>query len=66
MARKYKRLSYTDRKNIEQMCKTGRKAEEIAEAMGVHRATIYHELQRGGAGSGNRQQYNAELAQQTI
>ena len=66
MARKYKRLSYNDRKGIETMCKNGKKAEEIAEAMGVHRATIYHELQRGGAGSGRRQQYSAELAQQTI
>lgn len=27
-----------------------KKADEIATAMDVHRATIYHELQRGGAG----------------
>ena len=57
MPRKYKRLSYEDRKTIEEMCRNGKKADEIAEAMDVHRATIYHELQRGGAGGGNRQQY---------
>lgn len=66
MARKYKRLSYEDRKTIEAMCRAGKKAEEIAAAMDVHRATIYHELQRGDAGGGNRQQYSAELAQRTI
>lgn len=66
MARKYKRLSYEDRKTIEAMCRAGKKAEEIAAVMDVHRATIYHELQRGGAGGGNRQQYSAELAQRTI
>ena len=43
MARKYKRLNYEDRKAIEAMCKQGKRAEEIAEAMDVHRATIYHE-----------------------
>lgn len=45
MARKYKRLSYEDRKTIEEMCRNGKKADEIAAAMDVHRATIYHELQ---------------------
>ena len=66
MARKYKRLSYEDRQTIEAMCRDGKKADEIAEAMSVHRATIYHELQRGGAGGGNRQQYNADAAQRAI
>ena len=66
MARKYTRLSFDNRKAIERMCKSGIKVNEIAEAMNVHRATIYHELQRGGAGGGKRQQYSAELAQRTI
>lgn len=66
MARKYKRLSYADRKNIETLCRAGKKANEIAEATGVHRATIYTELQRGGAGAGQRQQYSADMAQKTI
>ena len=66
MARKYKRLNYEDRKAIEAMCKQGKHAEEIAEAMDVHRATIYHELKRGGAGNGNRKQYSADMAQKAI
>ena len=66
MPRKYKRLSYEDRKTIEEMCRNGKKADEIAEAMDVHRATIYHELQRGGAGGGNSLQYSADIAQITI
>lgn len=49
MARKYKRISYEDRKKIEAMCKGGCNAEAIAEAVGVHRGTLYRELQRGGA-----------------
>lgn len=36
MARKYKRLSYEDRKTIEEMCRNGKKADEIAAAMDVH------------------------------
>ena len=32
MARKYKRLSYEDRKTIEEMCRNGKKADEIAAA----------------------------------
>ena len=32
MPRKYKRLSYEDRKTIEEMCRNGKKADEIAEA----------------------------------
>ena len=66
MARKYTRLNYENRKTIEKMCKAGKRAEEIAEAMNVHRATIYHELQRGGAGNGNRHEYSADMAQRAI
>lgn len=66
MARKYTRLNYENRKTIEKMCKEGKKADEIAEAMNVHRATIYHELQRGGAGNGNRHEYSADMAQKAI
>lgn len=66
MARKYKRLSYEDRQRIEAMCKDDKKVDKIAEVVGVHRATIYHELARGGAENGNRQQYSAEIAQRAI
>lgn len=55
-----KRINYTDRMKIEAMVKTGAKVIEIAEAVGVHRATIYNELKRGG------EPYRAEEAQKTI
>lgn len=66
MARKYKRLNYEDRRRIEAMCKSGKRVAEIAEATGVHRATIYTELERGGAGHGRWQQYSADTAQKAI
>ncbi len=66
MKRKYKRLNYADRKAIEKMCKNGDTPKVIAAAAGVHLATIYHELQRGGAANGSREQYSAELAQKSI
>lgn len=66
MARNFKKLNYEDRKKIEAMCKAGEKVVDMAETMGVHRATIYHELNRGGAGNGKRKQYNAEVAQRAI
>ena len=43
-----KRLNYADRQRIESMKKSGAKVTEIAQAVGVHRATIYNELKRGG------------------
>lgn len=41
MARKYKRLSYEDRKTIEEMCRNGKKADEIAAAMDVHKPNYF-------------------------
>lgn len=64
--RKYKRLLYQDRKNIERLCKQEKKVAEIADELGVHKATIYHELTRGGAGKGNYNLYNAEEAQKNL
>jgi IS30 family transposase len=66
MARKYKRLSYADRERIEAMCKAGSNAKAIAGEVGVHRGTLYRELQRGGAENGKLQQYSAEQAQRAI
>ncbi len=43
-----KRLTFADREKIEKMLKTGARVTEIAEAVGVHRATIYNEMKRGG------------------
>lgn len=55
-----KRLTFADREKIEKMLKTGARVTEIAEAVGVHRATIYNEMKRGG------EPYRAEVAQRTI
>lgn len=55
-----KRLKYEDRKEIEKMKNDGVRAVVIAEKIGVHRATIYNELKRGGT------PYRAEVAQKTI
>lgn len=55
-----KRLNYADRQRIESMKKSGAKVVEIAQAVGVHRATIYNELKRGG------EPYRAEIAQRAL
>ena len=55
-----KRLKYEDRKEIEKMTNDGVRVVAIAEKIGVHRATIYNELKRGGT------PYRAEVAQKTI
>lgn len=55
-----KRIVYQDRKKIEEMERDGRKVTEIADTIGVHRATIYNELRRGGT------PYSADVAQRTV
>lgn len=60
MARKYRRLSYKDRRTIERMSKDGSRIIEIAGALGVHRDTIYKELARCGA---TQDTYSADKAQ---
>lgn len=55
-----KRIVYEDRKKIEEMKRAGKKVAEIAEIIGVHRATIYNELRRGGT------PYSADAAQRTV
>ena len=60
MRKGYKRLKYADRKEIEKMKNDGVRVVVIAEKIGVHRATIYNELKRGGT------PYRAEVAQKTI
>ena len=63
MARKYRRLRYEDRRKIEQMCKMGKSVLDMAEALGVHRDTIYKEFARNHT---TKELYNAERAQKTI
>lgn len=46
MARKYKRLKYSDRQILEQMGREHRRIADIAETLDVHRDTIYKELAR--------------------
>lgn len=54
MRKERKRLDFADRKRIEAMKNSGVKVTEIAQAVGVHRATIYHELKRGESLTGQR------------
>ena len=63
MARKYKRLRYEDRQVIEKMSREGSRVIDIANALGVHRDTIYKEYTRCGATADT---YNAEKAQETL
>lgn len=60
MARKYKRLCYEDRQTIEKMLKAGEKVVTIAGELGVHRDTIYKELNRSA------KPYRAEAAQNSL
>lgn len=55
-----KRLKYEDRKKIEEMNRNNVRVVVIAETIGVHRATIYNELKRGG------NPYKADIAQKTV
>ncbi len=55
-----RRLNYEDRKRIEKMKEQGARVIVIADTIGVHRATIYNELKRGGT------PYRAEVAQRTV
>lgn len=66
--RSYKRLQYEDRKRIEDMCQKEVSVEEMASELGVHRATIYNELLRGGVTKSNRDRkiYNADVAQRSL
>ncbi|MGO4971998.1 helix-turn-helix domain-containing protein [[Clostridium] aminophilum] len=61
MRKPTKRLYFDDRQKIEKMLKDGVSVIKIAEAIGVHRATIYKEMQRCEEGN-----YSAEEAQRTI
>lgn len=56
----YKRLTYEDRQRIEQLNAQGKTIDEMALTIGVHSATMYRELARGG------EPYKAEVAQHSI
>lgn len=63
MRKAYKKLTYADRQEIEQMSERGEKPKAIADATGVCFQTIYRELQRGKDKDGK---YKAEIAQQSL
>ena len=62
----YKHLTLQDRRTLEELYAGGCNADEIAEKLGVHRATVYNELKRGDTGEmddNGRIGYSAETAQ---
>lgn len=56
----YKRITYEDRRRIEEMASRGMDKTSIAAAIGVHFQTISRELKRGG------NPYKAEKAQKNL
>lgn len=69
MERKYRYISLQDRRLIEKLYADGERAVDIAARLGVHIATIYHELNRGYAGkmdANQRPAYSAVIAQRAV
>jgi IS30 family transposase len=69
MAGNYKYLTLDDRRRIAGWYINGERACDIAARIGVHTATIYNELQRGGTGGLDRNQrpaYDPDIAQRTV
>ena len=66
MARRYKRLVFSDRQQIEAMFNSGMNEKAIAAAVGVHIATIYRELDRGKISVADSVKYSADTAQRAI
>ncbi|MCM1217261.1 MAG: helix-turn-helix domain-containing protein [Lachnospiraceae bacterium] len=64
--RKYKRIKYADRQQIEAMYNSGAREKAIAEKIGVHIATIYKELERGKVIVADSVKYSADTAQRAI
>ena len=64
--RNYRYLTLADRGALESHYLKGERPQDIADALGVHVATIYKELKRGDTGDidrNMRQGYSAKLAQ---
>ena len=51
---------------MEKLCKSETSVATIAQALGVHRDTIYKELRRLGLKADEREAYNAEKAQLSL
>ena len=62
-------LTYEGRKNLEALYADGESLTNIASKLGVHLATVYRELTRGGTGeidNNGRCGYSAELGQKRV
>ena len=46
MEKKFSRMTYIQRQEIEKLLKEGRSMKEIAKKIGVHRSTVYREGER--------------------
>ena len=69
MAGKYKYLTQNDRQRIAAWYLNGERPCDIAKWLGVHTATIYHELQRGQSGELDKNQrlaYDPQIAQKSV
>ena len=69
MERRYKYITFEDRKQIARLWAIGTPAQAIAEEIGVNPATISRELRRGYPGKNGRNQrpaYNPVIAQKAV
>ena len=46
MEKKFSRMTYIQRQEIEKLLKEGRSTKGIAKKIGVHRSTVYREVER--------------------
>ena len=61
MSRKYKRITYEDRKEIEKLINADTKKNVVCEQIGISRGTLFGELKRGT--NPNTGEYEALRAQ---
>ena len=73
--RRYKYITFADRKQIAELYRSNARPADIAEQLGVTTATIYRELKRGETAGADgapvldrnqRRAYNPVIAQQTV
>ena len=73
--RRYKYITFADRKQIAELYRSNARPADIAERLGVTTATIYRELKRGETvgedgtpvlDRNQRREYNPVIAQQTV
>lgn len=65
----YRYMTLADRQKLESLYLKGERVQDIADALGVHVATVYKELKRGETGGLDRNmrtEYSATLAQRRL